>query len=60
MAYVGDSEIDAETAERAGIPFFLYTEGYRKTPVDQIPHTAAFEDFRDLPGLLARQLDGVP
>lgn len=59
-AYVGDSEIDAETAERAGIPFFLYTEGYRKTPVGQVPHTAAFDDFRDLPGLLARRLDGLP
>lgn len=43
--YVGDSEVDAETAKRAGVPFALYTEGYRKTPVDQIPHDAAFSDF---------------
>lgn len=60
MAYVGDSEIDAETAERAGTPFFLYTEGYRKTPIDRIPHTAAFNDFRDLPKLLAKQFGGTP
>ncbi|MEM7210734.1 MAG: phosphoglycolate phosphatase [Pseudomonadota bacterium] len=31
--YVGDSEVDAETAERAGVPFLLFTEGYRKSPV---------------------------
>lgn len=46
--YVGDSEVDAETAKRAGVPFALYTEGYRKTPVDQIPHDAAFSDFSRL------------
>lgn len=46
--YVGDSEVDAETARRAGVPFVLFTEGYRKTPVDRIPHDAAFSDFSGL------------
>jgi len=46
--YVGDSEVDASTAENAGIPFLLYTEGYRKTEVDQIPHTASFSDYTQL------------
>lgn len=54
VLYIGDSEIDAETAERAGQRFVLYTEGYRKTPVNEISHACAFTDFADLPGLVAR------
>ncbi len=49
IVYVGDSEVDAETAERAGVPFALFTEGYRKTPVERLPHTVAFAKFSDLP-----------
>lgn len=56
--YVGDSEIDAETARRAGVPFLLFTQGYRKTPVDQLHHAAAFGDFGELPGLVAAQPGG--
>ena len=52
-AYVGDSEVDAATAAAAGLPFFLFTEGYRKAPVSALPHRAAFADFADLPGLIA-------
>lgn len=52
--FVGDSEVDAETAEAAGVPFLLFTEGYRKAPVAAIPHHAAFSRFADLPGLLDR------
>ncbi|MGH1356490.1 MAG: phosphoglycolate phosphatase [Thalassovita sp.] len=52
--YVGDSEVDAETAERAGIRFALFTEGYRKRPVEQIPHQDEFSDFSALPGLVER------
>ncbi len=56
VVFVGDSEVDAETAQRAGVPFALYTEGYRKTPVDQLHHDAAFEDFAELPALVQRLL----
>ncbi|MFV1876784.1 phosphoglycolate phosphatase [Nioella sp.] len=52
MIYVGDSEVDAETAERLGVPFLLFTEGYRKTPVNKLPHAAAFDDFKHLGGLV--------
>lgn len=52
--YVGDSEVDAETARRAGVPLLLFTEGYRTTPVTDLPHHAAFSAFADLPGLVAR------
>ena len=50
--YIGDSEIDAQTAENAGLPFLIYTEGYRKTPVENLPHAAQFNDFSLLPGLV--------
>lgn len=52
--FVGDSEVDAATAVAAGLPFALYTEGYRKSPVEALPHDAAFSDFAELPGLVAR------
>lgn len=53
VIFVGDSETDAETAVNAGIPFVLYTEGYRKTPVEDLPQAARFADFADLPRLIA-------
>jgi len=46
--YVGDSEIDAETAQRAKVPFILFTKGYRKNPIEQIPHDVALNSFADL------------
>ncbi|SNS35550.1 HAD-IA family hydrolase [Antarctobacter heliothermus] len=54
--YVGDSETDAETAQRGKVAFLLYTEGYRKTPVEALPHTARFSDFTDLLALVQRYL----
>ena len=51
--YVGDSEVDAATAQAAGAPFLLFTEGYRKTPLAELPHRAAFADFARLPALVA-------
>lgn len=50
--YVGDSEIDAETASAAGQVFALFTEGYRKTPVAELPHAFAFSDHAALPAWL--------
>ncbi|WP_025310786.1 phosphoglycolate phosphatase [Roseicyclus elongatus] len=47
--YVGDSEVDAETARRAGIRFGLFAGGYRKTPVEALPSTFVFDDFASLP-----------
>lgn len=54
--YVGDSEIDAETAERAGVPFALFTLGYRKTPVKNLSHDWHFDHFAALLEI-ARQAD---
>ncbi len=49
--YVGDSEVDAETAARAAVPFALYTEGIRTRPLAEIPHDHAFSDFGALAGI---------
>jgi phosphoglycolate phosphatase len=51
--FVGDSEVDAETAERAGVRFALFTEGYRKSPVSSMIHDFAFSDFDALPEALS-------
>ena len=59
VLYVGDSEIDAETAVNAGVAFALFTEGYRKRPVSQIPHDFAFSDFDLLPGIVQHRFDTV-
>ena len=52
--FIGDSEVDAETGQNAGVPFGLFEGGYRKTPVEQLPHTFSFKDFADLPDLVER------
>lgn len=59
VLYVGDSEIDAATAVAAKVPFLLFSEGYRKSPVESIPHDDVFPDFNDLPALL-NGLTGSP
>ncbi len=52
VLYVGDSEVDAETAQRAGVTFALFTEGYRKTPVEDIPHDRQFSTWGALLAVL--------
>lgn len=46
--YVGDSEVDGETAAAAGLRFALFSGGYRKSPLDAIPHWRLFDDMRGL------------
>jgi phosphoglycolate phosphatase len=53
MLYVGDSEVDAATALAADRPFFLFTEGYRKSEISDLPHTEAFTDYAELDNLVA-------
>lgn len=52
--YVGDSEVDAATADAAGAPFLLHTEGYRKGPIQARGLRAQFSDFAHLPELIER------
>lgn len=57
--YVGDSETDTETAQAAQVPFLLYTQGYRKSPVEALPHSASFDDFSRLPDLVRSLVSSV-
>ena len=52
--YVGDSDVDAETASRAGVPFLFFTEGICAVPIADIPHDAAFGTFSELPELVRK------
>jgi phosphoglycolate phosphatase len=45
---VGDSEVDAATAEAAQVPFALMTYGYRRGPVADIRCLTAVDRFSDL------------
>jgi phosphoglycolate phosphatase len=56
VIFVGDSEVDAETAEAAGVPFLMFTESYRQSEVEEIAHAARFDSFAALPELVAAQL----
>ena len=50
--YVGDSEVDAETAVRAGVPFVIFEHGIRVSPITEIPHTVSFGTFSELEPVL--------
>jgi phosphoglycolate phosphatase len=49
---VGDSEVDAATAQGAKVPFILMTYGYHRGPIDQIPSIATLDHFAELATLL--------
>lgn len=52
--YVGDSEVDHQTARAARVPFALFTLGYRKTSVADFIGAHPFENYDDLPAIAAR------
>lgn len=54
--YVGDSEIDAATAQRAAVPFALYSGGYRKASIDEMHHRWVFDSFDALPDIVAEAM----
>jgi len=51
---VGDSEVDANTAHAAGVPFALMTYGYHRVPLSEIASTVQLQDFAAL-GRFARE-----
>lgn len=58
--YVGDSEVDAETAERASVPFLIFSGGYHKKPIASLTHRAVFDDFAGFPALVEDTLAVAP
>jgi phosphoglycolate phosphatase len=54
--YVGDSEVDAETAAAAGLPFVLVGWGYRRGPLEALVRAADIDRFEALAGEVDRLL----
>ena len=52
FVYIGDSETDARTAKSAGVPFILFTEGYRKILASDLYHQALYCRFSHLKHLV--------
>ncbi|MDS9468260.1 phosphoglycolate phosphatase [Paracoccus sp. MBLB3053] len=55
--YVGDSEFDAECAANAGLPFLIFSRGYRNTAISDLYHSAEFDNFAHLPGLVEQHAE---
>lgn len=58
--FVGDSEIDYETAIAAELPFVLVTFGYPHGDITAIPAQARVRSFEELPGIAETMLDLTP
>ena len=58
--YVGDSEVDAETAQAAAVPFAFFTQGYCHIPHEDVPCIARFDHFDALPGIVAELTATAP
>lgn len=58
--YVGDSEVDAETAQAAGVPFAFFTQGYCHIPHADVTCIARFDHFDTLPGIVAELAATAP
>jgi len=52
LIYVGDSGVDAKTAENAGVPFVLTGWGYRNADAKDLRHDALIESFAELPEVI--------
>lgn len=50
--FVGDSEVDAETARAAGVPLALFAGGYRKAAPEALGAKLIFDDHAALPRLV--------
>lgn len=57
--FIGDSEVDAETARAAGVPLVLFSGGYRKTAAETLGATIIFDDHAALPGLIDQLAPGL-
>ncbi len=50
--FVGDSEVDAATAEAAAVPLALFSRGYRKAAPESLKARLIFDDYATLPHLI--------
>jgi phosphoglycolate phosphatase len=58
--YIGDSVVDAQVAERAGMPFIAVLSGVTlKGAFDRFPVVEIIDTIEDLPGVIAGLSDGT-
>ena len=53
---IGDSEIDAETAKSAGVPFILLENGYTEKNSSEIHHDHLIKDFIGIEAIISKYL----
>lgn len=56
LVFVGDSEVDVETAKAAGCPVIAMSYGYTKKPLESLSPDAITGNFADIPAALRRIL----
>jgi phosphoglycolate phosphatase len=54
--FIGDSEVDAATAQAAQMPFVLFTGGYCHVPFETLTRAAQFDDWPTAPEAVSRVL----
>jgi len=54
LIYVGDSGVDAKTAENADVPFVLTGWGYRNADAEALRYDALIGSFAELPDVIKR------
>ncbi|MEO0653376.1 MAG: phosphoglycolate phosphatase [Pseudomonadota bacterium] len=52
--FVGDSDVDADAAVQAQVPFLLFAHGYARKPLAELPCDATFDSFDALPALITK------
>ncbi|HHG90486.1 MAG TPA: phosphoglycolate phosphatase [Devosia sp.] len=50
--FIGDSEVDAATAQAARVPFVLFTEGYLTAPQTGLTYARSFGEFSELHNII--------
>jgi len=53
---IGDSDIDAKSAENASLPFILLEEGYTNVKTSEMRYNHLIKDFRDLSEIIKKYL----
>ena len=53
---VGDSEVDAMSAENAGVPFVFVEEGYTEKSIDEMKHDFLIKNFKNFKEIIKKLL----
>ena len=54
---IGDSEVDAQSAENASLPFILVENGYTDKNINEIKHNHLIKDFVGLEKIIKKYLN---